>query len=321
MEIEVTIAIILCTYVKGFNDTFYCNKTEAMSEYKSPSFINEIHANISLFLGVDFERVQNFNILNDFVANHTIIKKINNLNEEVILVDNNQTHRITEFSITEQIEYLKIRFLLADRLEFLNESIDLTNRETITLFYFMVMHSLDKTFLNLIGDRQAYLSEVNVPDKESHGWCDSKGDKQLIFREKFHILASFDEKNSPSYYIYVNETETLYGAGYFQLTFYMANLKRANAKSVFEPFDQDNKWNISSDRYQIISNHYSNANLTNYLNINLFLTDVTNMFLTEERSKANEIISKELLTVCSIAPKIRVKCENFKTIRIRLCEL
>ena len=67
-----------------------------------------------------------------------------------------------------------------------------------------------------------------------------KGLVKLIFREKFHILASFDEKNSPSYYIYVNETETLYGAGYFQLTFYMENLKRANAKSVFEPFEQNN---------------------------------------------------------------------------------
>jgi hypothetical protein len=328
MEIEITLALSLCTYVKDFNDTLDCNNTEAMRDYENQAFIDEIHANISRFLGVSFQRIQNFTILNHFVANQTVLKKSDTESMQVVYADENnhtQTTPTYDISTIEQIEYLKVKFLLLSRLEFQNKSKnELTNRETITLFYFMVMHSLDKTYLNVIGDRQTYLSDVSVPDKEKHGWCAQRGDRQLNFRGNFLILASFDEKNAPIYYIYVNETQTLYGSGYFQLAFYMGNLKKGNSKSVFRPFE-NSQYNFSSDKYQIISDHYSNVNQTNYLSINLILTDVTNMFIKtsdeEEHTKASEILTKELLTVCSIAPKIRTSCENFKTIRIRLCEL
>ena len=122
MEIEITLALRLCTYVKGFNDTLDCNNTEAMSEYENQVFVDEIHANISRFLGVPFQRVQNFTILNHFVANQTVLNKRDAESMQVVFVDeNNQTQTTETYDLTtiEQIEFLKIKFLLFEITIFL----------------------------------------------------------------------------------------------------------------------------------------------------------------------------------------------------------
>ena len=327
MLIEITIAHRLCTQVQGFNDTRVCDVTVSLRDDDDRQ-LQEIHAHLSRFLGVESRRIENFTILGHAILNHTRVQR------PTIETNDN-------ISIVELNEYLRVKFLLRDRLSFstvqdeINEETaeKLTNRETITLFYFMVMHALDKRRVPLLADTlvDTYLSEVSMAsskgERDEDGWCNSRGDQQLTFRDDFRILVRFDDASSPTYYVYVNETNTLYGAGYFQLTFYLTNLARANAKNVFGAFAAT-QWTFSSDRYQIVSEHYALvANKSDYLRVNLTLTDVTSMFLRAERergeqTKASEMLeSKELLTVCNIAPKIRVECRNLTTIRIKLCEL
>ena len=288
MLIEITIALNLCTYIKGYNESLECNTTEAMSHYEDEDALYDLQERLTTFLDIDLERVANLTVVSHRVANQTIIKDANktelSLFDDYSLFDEKDDDEKVDpllkydLSTIEKNEYLKVKFLLLDRARFAN---DTTNRESITLFYYMVMHLLDKIYLDLIDGRNAYLSDVTAPDQENHGWCNSRGDTQLRFREGFHILASFDQNNVPIYYIYVNETETLYGAGYFQLTFYMANIMSSNSKNIFKSF-KENTWNFNSENYQIISDHYSKSNQTDYLHVNLTLTDVTSMFITDK---------------------------------------
>ena len=316
MNIEITIANKLCTYVKNHNDTIDCEYKLSMEP--SEVFIQNLKKEFSRFLGIKNERISNFSVVNHTLVNYTIISFEDNKNQTERLLFRNSSYQKYDLSTTELNELLKLRFHLGDRKLFEQDQDD---KETILLFYLLVMFSMDKKYLDLIPNRETYFSDViEIRTSPDQGWCNLKGDRLLSFQKNFHVLASFDQQTNAKYYVYANETDTLYGTGYFQLTFMVPNLKFPDKKATQADLDHSinhNMWIIKSDQTQIISDHYKNANDSkiDYLNITLTLYDVTEVFFPN----SNDLM--KLLTVCSIAPKIRIQCKNYQTIRIRLCEL
>jgi hypothetical protein len=156
----------------------------------------------------------------------------------------------------------------------------------------------------------------------SQGWCTSEGDKKIFIRDDFYILASFDESNAnPEYYVYVNQTETLYGTGYYYLTMlYTTQMRGMEMKN--RDFNSYNtkgeyltEWTFHMNTNQILSNNDASKYDANGM---LKLADVTSLVL--EQNFTN-VLSSKLLIVCNIAPKIRVHCSDHNTIRVNLCEL
>jgi hypothetical protein len=127
----------------------------------------------------------------------------------------------------------------------------------------------------------------------------------------------------------VNDTDTLYGTGYYVLSLLFTTEKFGGidmnsqglnySKASGGHGDVITEWrfNIHSDTI------YSNNNRSNYDSTGtIVLTDVTRLVLEQNSNKpTGEILSVKVLTVCNIAPKIRVDCSDHNTVRVNLCEL
>lgn len=232
-------------------------------------------------------------------------------------------------------ERLTLSFLIKDAKLF-NDS----KKETIVLFYYLTMLAMDQRFFN-IKNHRAYLTDVyELKESPEHGWCNSPGDQKLFIRSEFRILVSFPEDNKPKYYVYLNQTETLYSTGYYYLTVLytqkktvetlfglngastpttttstkFANLKESDLErlGLFDFLYNLDTQQLMKDDYPV--NRYDHKNDSALLR----LTDVTDIVLDQN---STNILASKLLTVCNRSPKIRVQCENHETIRLRLCEL
>lgn len=141
-------------------------------------------------------------------------------------------------------------------------------------------------------------------------------------RDNFYVLARFDKNNSnPSYYVYVNQTRTLYGTGYYFLTMLFVPQK-ANKPINLNPLDlREEKCTNSSAGLDVWEfNPSEDVILTEEElgNTTIRFYDVSDIVFEQN---LENVRSSKLLIVCNIAPKIRVDCDNHETTRLRLCEL
>ena len=157
-------------------------------------------------------------------------------------------------------------------------------------------------------------------------------------RNDFRILASFDKIEKPSYFIYLNETGTIYKTGDFYLTVAYSpanselNLSLYNKnhnekilnmttfrkkRNTEEQSIQLKSFNWDSETNQLISDDDINRIKTGNKTI-MSLHDVTEYIFDKN---STDILTKMYLTVCQRNPKIRTMCINHETVRVKLCEL
>jgi hypothetical protein len=328
MQIELTFLHKLCFYVKGYNDTQECKHPLAMKP--TDDFLNEIKNNLSSILQVDSSRIANLEVKEHVVLNETVDifrneqKTTQSSTSTISMSASNQSNseRLINLNKIEMNEYLKIAFLLKDNKNFTGE------KETILLFYYLTMLGMDDRVFGLPNKHQAIITEVTeLKTSSQHSWCSSPGDYKLLLRDGFHVFASFDNDNKPSYYVYVNQTETLYATGNYYLTVLFGPKRVFKHK---EKFAHDDK--VDSDieddaSVQTIDLDILNSKLKNGVieserkkqHLLNTLTDVTEIIF--QPGNSTNILFSKLLTVCERAPKIRVECVDHEAIRLRQCEL
>ena len=184
--------------------------------------------------------------------------------------------------------------------------------------------------------------EVETPTSKS--WCNTNDDKKKFIRNEFRILASFDKNEKPRYFIYLNETGTVYKTGDFYLTIQysptgsanlnisdysknhnekllnMASYRKKRSTDTSHSHSQNSKsksFNWDSETNQLISDDDINKIKTQNKTI-MSLHDVTE-FIFDKNS--TDVFTQLYLTVCERSPKIRVSCINHETVRVRLCEV
>lgn len=318
MNIQVTLIHKICVYYSGINDTKLCEHKKVMSP--SDKLLESLKKSFAKVLHINSSRIEDFNLVSYEIHNETtsLYLKRNvdfekDLNEQ-IEKNGQRTYKI------ESKEILKISFLIKDMKLFQNET-----KETIILFYYLNMLAMDKRYFN-INNHQCFLYEVEqIKDSKEDGWCTLQGDEKQTYRDNFSIFASFKDPKLPKYYVYVNETETLYGTGYYYLTVLYIQKPGSDSLTTKKPLLMEKSDLVHSVLFdphvhQILSNDeiylktkYSSRDL-NFLE----LVNVTDIVLD---NNSTSVASSKLLNVCNRRPKIRVECKNYATIRLRLCEL
>ena len=304
MQIEITLKHEACrvkvdpeTKIKTCEPKFVLESTEAL--------INDLRLCFCKILQINELRMSNFGV----VSNGYIIK-----NETFLFLPYMDTNQTTspQFNITES---LTLQFLIKSKDHFKDKDID-----TILLFYYLNILVIQESNF-MLNEDQVILSFVedktNTVNEHYLGWCTANGDRQSIFMDNFYILASFDANNTnPDYYIYVNETQTLDGVGYYYLSVQLTTQLETKAHMAKDFYFQTKKWHFHANVDQIISKE----NLNGFLNGTLKLADVTDIVTFIHKNKTN-FLSNNFLVVCNVAPKISVKCQNAETMRLHLCEL
>lgn len=297
MKIELKLSHKMCFYLKNFNDTLECKHDLVM--VPNNDFLNNLKLNLSKILEIDDERIKNLKLVEHMIVNEPIIPLIN--------TKLNQTNINLNDSLNQMIktEHLKVSFEVKDKQLFSNDK-----KESILLFYYLNLLAMSQNYNHLlIKKHQISISEVNdlTSVSSDHGWCNENGEEKLYIRDDFHIYASFDKNNTPTYYVYVNETETLYGTGNFYLTvLIIPNIRPMESKTV------------KLNHYDLNELSSSLNEMQNSKTMLSLLTDVTELILEPNTSTA---LTNKLLIVCNRRPKITIECENYKTIQLRLCEL
>ncbi|RNA25555.1 EGF-like module-containing mucin-like hormone receptor-like, partial [Brachionus plicatilis] len=316
MNIQITLIHKLCVFYHGQNDTKSCDHRKVMTP--RDSLLKALKNSFAKVLHINASRIQNFSLVSYQIHNDTTVQYLKKSGDAASnkYMDANE-HRLL---ITESQELLKISFLIKDMKLFPNET-----KETIILFYLLNMLAMDKRYFNIDG-HQCFLNEaIEIKESKDDGWCTLSGDQKLTFRDNFRIFASFKEPKLPKYYVYVNQTETLYGTGYYYLTVLYVKKPDSGSATTKKPLlieKSDLMHNVVFDAsfHQIISDdqiYATKRELSPHLNL-LHLADVTDIVLD---NNSTSVASSKLLHVCNRRPKIRVECKNYATVRLRLCEL
>jgi hypothetical protein len=266
LELEVTLLNKIC--IEKNNN---CSKILLMDSPEK--LIEEIQSAISRDLHINSTRIQNITIL----YNDTVNTTASSVNQTVF---KNET-----IIIKNTFERVRISFIVKDNKLYPDD-----NEETLMLYYTLLKLSLDYYEFELFGSKIVICNVTEM--KSSQGWCKSP-DSHILKVNGFSILASFDNNGKTKYYVYVNETDTIYGTGDFFLSIgYIPKLGSLN-------FTENAK-----------KNHLG-FNLKN-------LQDVTNVLFGNSE---DDLTIQKMLTVCNRYPRISTICPDHETIRLKICEL
>lgn len=326
IQIELTVLHKFCLNLVGFNDTLNCSHHLIL---KSDSFLNNFKDSLSKVLGISRDRIDNLTIIShDRQSDQITINKNESITD---LTDDKPLPK----TYVVKSEKTRLSFILKDYKKFSDEKM-----ETIVLFYTLSNMAIEYTPLK-ISDHHVILSGVSEIETKNDSWCNTNGDWKLSVRNDFRILASFDKNEKPTYFIYLNQTETLYKTGDFYLTVayaptsspdlnisiynknYHDQLLNMNAFRRKRNAEKHNEYvKLSSLNWDLESNQLlSDDEISKLKQVNktfMSLTDVTEYIFD---NNVTEVFTQKFLTVCQRNPKIRTKCLNLETIRVRLCEL
>ena len=329
LEIEITLSHIYNVHIINSNVVL---KHGRIMEIEN--FADEFKKGLSNALNVNPNRIDKVKILSQDTFNETGVfsKPI------VILVDGLEL--TLDSNYLAQFERTTFSFLLRDYHEYPDENV-----ETIVLYYYLSKLAIENKLMKVMN-HSVLLSDVTESlNANKTGWC-NEPNKKLFVMGEFRIYAYFDPNSKPKYFVFVNQTETLYGVGYFYLTVayiskVLGNSSNSEKSKLYPDLLEDSKEfpenNIHFSQY-IYSQHNEKGkdfltivwnlkynpiimddDFFDYKNTSvIYLKDVTDVVLDKG---SNLTYTQNLLTVCNRAPKIRVDCENHETIRIRLCEL
>lgn len=191
--------------------------------------------------------------------------------------------------------------------------------ETLELYFKLLIFGITKDTLILFGRRTTLINIIQSKsdDESDVGWCDSEGDQLETYFEGFQVLASFG--NRTRYFIYVNSTDTIYSTGYY----YMFIARTANG---YDPWSSLTRLNRGFRRFNhpmilkynpIMEEPDISPWLIDYRQFNL--TDVTEYVISSNKT-SSAVKTYTFLATCDRAPKIRISCSNFATIRVKICE-
>ncbi|CAF0829549.1 unnamed protein product [Brachionus calyciflorus] len=193
------------------------------------------------------------------------------------------------------IESIKIIFCIKDKF-------NTSEKETIQLYFTLVVFAIEQYPIKF-QNNTIKLSQVMENDNKLgyFSWCNQKGDVKTYIVNNFRILVSFEPIKQ--YFVYSNLTNKFYGSGYFFLTILFKTKDDVirNSEHTLEHFES------SYNTYDSWSTDFSKLN---YSDVTDFIIDRTNPSLD----------TSAFLTICDRAPKIRVYCNNYTTIRVRKCE-
>ncbi len=286
MMVELRFSHKLCLFTKDKNETEFCDHVKVMSP--DLSFMDDLRLNLSKMLEIEPDRIMDLKSLEYVVAPEPIIPIITNTFNQTF---NNANRSLNQLVLT---EHLKVSFRIKDKNLFANDK-----KESILLFYYLNLLAMTQTYQPLlIENHLVSISEVSdlTTSGSSGSWCNQQDEEKIYIRDDFQIFAKFSANNTPAYFVYVNQTDTLYATGDFYLTVLIMPKLRPDFK-----------------RRKI--NYQDGVLPTDHL---ASLTDVTELILERNTSSA---LTNKLLIVCDRKPKIRVECVDHKTVRIGICEL
>lgn len=328
MEVEITLNHQLCTFVRGINSTSECNHETAINpgeDLEQEIFLDEFRKNISEILHINPERIQDMSVESYKVVNesHATTVPILNQTEDIKPLDLLLGYRFIDSVI--MTEELKLRFIIKNNSLFEDDT-----KQTILLFYYLTLLSLEMTTIP-INNHYPVLTNVVEIRNATDGWCNGPGDEKLYVRSDFRIYALYAKDKNTKYYIYVNQTETLYATGYYYLTmFFVKDSLNLPGNDRMSEFKENNTVSHSSTQ---IKSEFKNDMLIIDNDLDELLDDLDEQFLINDR--LDEFLldlvdvtdslfdnkTSKLLTVCNRAPRIRVNCKNHETVRLKICEL
>ena len=293
LELEVTLMNKLCTPFETD-----CVKNSFMDSEEE--LITEFRKTLSGGLKINSTRIQNVTIISvDLKTYNSTFINITSLNSSS---ENYEIYSGGEFGdgdkfllVNSTIEKIKISFVVLG-----NQMFPEDNEETLNYYYTLFRLNLDFYPFELFNKKVLIFNVTEV--KTFKSWC-GKPDEHHFIKSNFSLLASFDSNEKAKYYIYVNETTTLYPPGDYFLSIGIASRASINTNDNINYHDFD---------LFLLQTHASlnNFNAKDY-------TDVTNQLL----GSSSDIIVDKLLTVCNRKPKIRIPCPDYETVRLSICEL
>lgn len=242
LKLEVTLLNKICSLEANLK--YNCSNDYLMND--TIGFENEFKNVISTKLEINKERILNFTILNSDVINQTL----------------------------NTFERINFTFIFKDNKDYPDDKEELVN-----LYYTLVKISMDYSIKLELFKKEVIIANVTEIKSDKDGWCQLP-DHPLNIKKNFSILASFDDNNKATYYVWVEETDRIYGTGDFYLSIFNTPLKQAGLLRDLSDFQ-----------------------------------DITNVVLN-----GNDSIINTILTVCNRAPKLEHECPGYLTIRLSKCE-
>jgi hypothetical protein len=324
IKIELTVIHKYCLILVGFNDTANCTHSLIMD---LDNFQNEFKTAIAQELKINLDRIDNLTLIQQNKKQDTLLID----QTEDPIKDDDQHPKQDTFIVKSELS--KLSFLIKDQKKFTDEKL-----ETISLFYLLSNMAMEYTPLLVLNHRVLISDVKEVETPAFASWCNTNNDKKIFVNSNFRVLASFDETKKPIYFIYLSETETIYKTGDFYLTIaYSPTSSNFNltSQTLFNMNSFRRKKRSSSDysspkiaRLNAINWDSETGRLLSEKDISIIenlnktflsLHDITDYIF--ETNTTKEVYTQKYLTVCERHPKIRIKCLNLKTVRVRICEL
>ena len=289
LELEATLMSKLCTIIDK-----NCSKTSLIDS--TDELISEFRKTLSFRLNINSSRIDNitilFNDLNTYnstlvslssILNATGDSEIDYSDYDIQYIDNEEF-----VVVNDTIERIRLSFIILNNKNYPDD-----NDEIINYYYTLFRLNFDSYPFDLFGKRILIVNVTDINARKS--WC-QEPDKNQFMSSNFSLLASFDSNERARYFVYVNETDTLYSTGDYYLTIGVASRSSINSNQKMSSFMLKDHIGVNNKEF----------------------TDVTNQLL---ESLNGDVIVAKLLTVCNRKPKIRIECPDHETVRLNICEL
>ncbi len=185
ITVELTVVHRLCLYAIGFNETGKCDHEPITN---TDYFLAVFKVKLKTILGVSTERLDEMKMKSRVLINEKL----------------NENYTATS-------ERVEISFVIRDNKKFENDNI-----ESVTLYFWIISLTMERKNVDVLKHEVAMVKVVEETDSTLNDkWCSSDTERALFFDNKdaFRVLASFDSKSIPKYYIFIKQSESLYETG------------------------------------------------------------------------------------------------------------